>query len=319
MSTMLLLVMVVGLLALLAVDAPGEDRSRPVEIGDLRPFTDTHLYLGEYQTGLYPGGVNEIPAAHRDAGVRIAAKIKPLDTGGHRDDKNGRILALVMGHSNCLQYFGAFQKRLEREAARLHPRFEMINAAVGGQQLPEIRRLEGPVWDKATQLLSLPGYSNKQVQVLFLHTTYHGWKNLRDAPPGPFPQTMQQMRDDLAAVLRHVQTLYPNLKMVYLTSDGLRRFTGFEPDVWREAFAIKWLITAQINGEGWAAHGKGDAGLPWMAWGPYIWDPTWDESHFTDGVHPSPKAREVFVEKYFDHLSADPTAQGWMFALDRKE
>ena len=38
----------------------------------------------------------------------------------------------------------------------------------------EISRLQGPVWDQARKQLSRPGYSPRQVQVLFLHTTYHG-------------------------------------------------------------------------------------------------------------------------------------------------
>ena len=50
-------------------------------------------------------------------------------------------------------------------------------------------------------------------------------------------------------MLEHAAKTYPNLKVAYLTSDGLRRFTGFEPHVWQEAFAFKWLIESQINGE----------------------------------------------------------------------
>jgi hypothetical protein len=287
---------------------PVQADARDSDVDGLRPFTDGANYLGEYETGLYPGGTNEIPSSHLEAGRKIGATIRPLDVDGNPDERAGRVVALVMGHSNCKQYFAALQDKLRAEPSSIRPRFEMLSAAVNGNQLPEIRRLSGPVWDKADELLSRPGYSPKQVRVLFLHTTYHGWKNLTDAPPGPFPQTMQRMRDDLAAVLRHAAEKFPNLKVVYLTSDGLRRYTGFEPHVWQESFAIKWLIEAQINGD------ESARGLPWLQWGPYLWDPTWDRSYFTDGVHPSAKAREVFVSKYWRFLSDDPVAQAWLFA-----
>jgi hypothetical protein len=280
----------------------------------LRPFTEGAAYLGKHPTGLYPKQSNEIPKAHQQAGVRVAAGIRPLDAEGKPDEAGGRIIALVMGHSNCRMYFTALGEHLRRQAERLHPRFELLNAAVGGQQLPEIHRLRGPVWDLAARLLKRPGYSPLQVQVLFLHTTYHGAGNRQNRPPGAFPQTMQRMRRDLADVLGHCVKTYPNLRIAYLTCDGLRHFTGFEPHVWREAFAFKWLIEGQIRGEeGTSFQDVGGKArrMPWLQWGPYIWDNTWDRSYFTDGVHPAPKAREIFVRKYWAHLAADPVARSW--------
>ena len=298
-----------------AVD-PAPAQPEAFDPATLKPFTDGAKYLEKYETGLYPGGKNEIPAEHRKAGVRVAAAIVPLDVDGKPDPANGKVLALVMGHSNCRMYFDALQQHLKQHADELNPRFEMLNAAVGGQQLPEIRALRGRVWDLATQLLSRPGYSPKQVQVLFLHTTYHGANNGSHRPPGPFPETMQQMQKDLATVLAHCIQIYPNLKVAYLTCDGFRHFTGFEPHVWQEAFAFKWLVESQIKGDEHAAF-EDKPGRPrvspWLEWGPYIWDNTWDRSWFTDGVHPAPKARDVFVNKYWRLLAADPVAAPWLW------
>lgn len=56
----------------------------------LKPFTSGALYLGKYETGLYPGGKNERPPAHREIGERLAATIRPLDTEGRLDDQ-GRV------------------------------------------------------------------------------------------------------------------------------------------------------------------------------------------------------------------------------------
>ena len=287
----------------------------------LSPFTEGKPYLGRYETGLYGGGGNEMPKAHQEAGLRLAAGIQPLDASGKADAESGKIIALVLGHSNTHDYFSALQEHFRRHAARLRGGFELLDAAVGGQQLPEIRPLKGRVWDKAAALLDRPGYSPCQVQVLFLHTTYPGAHNQAKRPPGPFPETMQKMRQDLAAVLEHCARIYPNLKLAYLTCDGLRHYTGFEPHVWQEAFAVKWLIEAQVKGEDWAAYEAREARdgkearprrLPWLAWGPYIWDNTWDRGYFTDGVHPAAKAREIFVGKYAKFLLTDPVSKAWL-------
>jgi hypothetical protein len=304
-----------------AILALGQDRpaGRPTfnptfDVSTLRPFTEGAAYLDKYETRLYPGS-NEIPQAHQEAGVRLAATIQPLDVGGKPDAANGKILALVMGHSNCRLYFDALGAELKKRAGELHPRFELLNASVGGQQLPELRTFAGPVYERAKKLLAGGGYAAAQVQVLFLHTTYHGAGNVGNKPPRPFPQGMQSMQADLAALLEHCVKLYPNLKIAYLTSDGLRHYTCFEPHVWQEAFAFKWLIESQIKGQAAAAF-EDQPGrprrLPWLQWGPYIWDNTWDRSYFSDGVHPVDKARAIFVQKYWALLSHDPVARPWL-------
>ena len=118
----------------------------------LQPFTEGKRYRDEFETGLYPGGKSEMPAIHRQAGERVAATIRPLDVDGAVDEQSGRILGLVLGHSNCSMYFGALQRHLAQQRDKLHPRFELVNAAVGGQQLPEIVGLRGGVWDRAQSL-----------------------------------------------------------------------------------------------------------------------------------------------------------------------
>jgi hypothetical protein len=327
---------------------PANKDSTGFDPAALKPFTAGEPYLGVYETGLYPGAQNEPPAAHRAAGERLAATIRPLDAEGQPDELRGRVLGLVLGHSNARMYFGALRRflgtphpELEQASPRagylanfdalwqeaserltgrgvrptgLHPRFALLNAAVGGQQLPQLVALQGPVWDRAHALTHQPGYSPEQVQALFLHTTYHGARNRDGAPPGPFPDTMQQMQRGLATVLGHCVRTYPNLKIAYLTADGFRHHTGYEPHVWQEAFAVKWLIERQINGEPDTAYAGDARRLPWLQWGPYIWDNTWDASYFTDGVHPAAEALAIFVEQYWRHLSRDRVARPWLLA-----
>jgi hypothetical protein len=129
---------------------------------------------------------------------------------------------------------------------------------------------------------------------------------------------MVRMKEDLAKVPQHVLTVYPNVKLAYLTCDGFRHFTGFEPHVWREAFAFKWLIQEQIQGAEAAAFEGEKRRLPWLQWGPYVWDNAWGRDFFTDGVHPAPKAQEIFVQKYWDFLRKDPVAAPWLFRPEAK-
>jgi hypothetical protein len=294
----------------------------------LELFTAGKPYLGEYETGLYPGGVNEMPAEHRRAGERVAAGIRPLDAEG-KPSENGWIAGLIFGHSNARQYFMAIQDDWLANRDALHPRLEILNAATAAQQLPEIRRLEGVVWDRADRLLRQPGYRRKpmfadepltrrQVQVLFLHTTFNsaGSPTGQGPPPPKFPDSMRKMQEDMAAVLEHCVNIYPNLRIAYLTCDGLRHYTGMEPHVWREAFALKWLIESQIRGEPGTEFEDRPGRprrLPYLCWGPYIWDNAWDRSYFTDGVHPAPKALEIVAAKYREHLRTDSIARPWMF------
>lgn len=75
---------------------------------------------------------------------------------------------------------------------------------------------------------------------------------------------------------------------------------------------MKWLIASQIAGEPGTAFAGADHPLPWLSWGPYLWDNSWDRTFFTDGVHPAPKAQSIFVDMYWRHLSQDSAARPWL-------
>ena len=126
------------------------------------------------------------------------------------------------------------------------------------------------------------------------------------------------MKAAVAKVLNHCIDEFPNLKIAYLTSDGLRHFSGLEPHAWQMGFTVKWLTESQINGEPGTAFEGENRTIPWLAWGPYIWDNTWDVSYFTDRVHVSPKEREIFVERFWHLLSTDSVARAWFLRYPEK-
>src|ERR1039457_1324950 len=66
----------------------------------LTPLSElgTAKYKGE-DGGLYGGGKNEPPAAHRSAWVKACAQVQPLDAEG-RPAKDGKVVLLTVGFSN---------------------------------------------------------------------------------------------------------------------------------------------------------------------------------------------------------------------------
>ncbi len=289
----------------------------------LAPLTKGGLYLGKYEMGLYPDGNNEMPEAYRKTGERLAASIRPLDTSGKPDAKNGKILLLSVGHSNGRYYFGALEDKLRQNASELHPRFEFINAAVPGAGLLRMKnwQTEPPQsksWLRAKELTSRAGYSPLQVQALLFIATDSPAHPKALLPQPQFPKQIEEMQRNLGMVLARFAKDFPNLKIAYLMSDGLRHYSGVEPYAYQEGFAVKWLIESQIKKQpGTAFEGKSRK-LPWLAWGPYIWDNSWDESYFLDGTHAAPMARAVFVEKTWQLFTSDSVAKPWFLRESTK-
>ncbi len=98
MVRMMLLSMLCAAVAMAMWPLRGQERklgaASPTSTFDpstLKRFTDGGLYLDKYEMGLYPGGKNDMPEAHRRAGERMAATIRPLDTSSRPDEREGRI------------------------------------------------------------------------------------------------------------------------------------------------------------------------------------------------------------------------------------
>ncbi len=297
-------------------DKPRPPKGYDFDHKTLAPLTKVGLYLGKYEMGLYPGGKNEMPEAHRKAGERLAASIRPLDTSGKPDETDGKILLLAVGHSNGRYYFGALEDKLRQHAAELHPRFEFINAAVPGAGLLRMKNWateppQSKSWQRAKELTSRPGYSPLQVQALLFIASDSPAHPKALLPQPQFPTQIEELQRKQSTVLARFAKDYPNLQVAFLMSDGLRHYSGVEPYAYQEGFGVKWLIESQINNKPGTVFEGEDRKLPWLAWGPYIWDNSWDESYFLDGTHAAPKARAVFVEKCWQLFTSDSVAQPW--------
>jgi hypothetical protein len=297
------------------------------------------LYLGQFQGGLYPGGVNTVPGGHAAEGLTRASAIQPRDTnGGPAGD--GVYVLLSVGMSNTTQEFcsqNGFEPCDEwtfAGQAADHPFLSstglvIANGARGGQAATSLDSLTDQNWNRVRDdVLAPAGLTETQVQVLWV----------KQANPGPSVSLPAAGADayalqaSLGDIARAASVRYPNLQMIFFTS---RIYAGYasttanpEPYAYESGFSVKWLIEAQIQ----QMAGGGvdpiagnlnydDGTAPWLAWGWYPWADgltprsdglVWECSEFSgDGSHPAFGAEEKVGGNLLDFFLASPFTQPW--------
>lgn len=299
----------------------------------LVPLTDlgAGLYKG-FAGGLYPDGENDIPAEHFAAGLQMMQKIQPLNAAGE-PDPNGKIVLISIGMSNAKQEFAAFIP-IAQAFPELNSKLVIVNGALASQDASKWSILNGNAWQNLATKLSEAGVTAQQVQVAWV-------KNAMPAALGPqtFPERAQWLQDFMKSGVVNLKTLYPNVRIAYLTS---RIYAGYattplnpEPFAYEGGFAMKWLIGAQIEGDSTLAFDGPDPQAPWLAWGPYLWADglgsdgvvggvpgrsdglEWECTDYqNDGTHPGPATGAPKVGQFLlDFFTTHPTAQPW-FAPD---
>jgi hypothetical protein len=286
----------------------------------LTPLTDlgAHSYNGE-PGGLYPGGSNVRPASHETAGLARARSIVPLDRDG-RPDPNGRYVLVSIGMSNTTQEFSAFRTLAGSDPGK-DPHLAIVDGAQGGQTAQLWASPGCQCWSVLGDRLAAAGVTARQVSV--------AWIKQADAnPTSGWPAYARTLKDELAAILSMLAVRFPNLRLVYLSS---RIYGGYalsnlnpEPYAYESAFAVKWLVADQLQGVGGLAYDTGDStgGVPWIAWGPYLWADgltprsdglTWGCSDLTttDGTHPSSTGQRKVAELLLSFFHTDSTARAW--------
>ncbi len=227
--------------------------------------------------------------------MRVAA-IEPLDTAGE-PDPSGKYGLISIGYSNSTQEFCSqnsappcnpwtFMGQAAANPDVNHSTLAIVNGAKGGQDIPNWDQPTDPNYDRIIgEWLTPNGLSEKQIQAAWVDAAIaHPTVSLPD-PQADAYQIVQGLGD----VVRSLKTRYPNLQQVFFSS---RTYGGYattaqnpEPYAYETAYAVKWLIQAQIN----QMNGGGidplagdldyDSGVvPWMAWGPYMW---------ADGLNPA--------------------------------
>ena len=283
------------------------------------PLNDllTQLYKG-YAGGLYPNEQNELPPAHLALGLARAAEVTPI---------NGKIVLLSIGVSNTSTEFQRFQQLLAA-----YPEKNSVLVAVNGAQGDKpvtswvkiwitktshgiTKTYLAPVYQEIDKRLAAAGVTRSQVRAV--------WFKLPDRLANqPFPDAWLTHAEQTRTVLRNLKTLYPNIKLAFLTS---RIYGGYstnvnhvEPDAYQHGFAYKWVVESQIDGTGNlnADLALGPVVSPWIGWGPYVWADgliprsdglTWACSDFqSDGVHPAPSGADKVATRLLDFFKTSP-------------
>lgn len=285
------------------------------------PDLGTSLYHGE-QGGLYPGGRNTPPAAHRDAGLALAARIVPLDAEG-KPAETGRIVLLSIGMSNTTQEFTAFQQLAARDGT-LSPKLAIVDGAQNGQVARITADPKANFWSVVAERLTAAGVTARQVEVVWL-------KQANPQPTEPFPAEARRLQADIVATLHNLHDRFPNLKIAYLSS---RIYGGYattplnpEPHAYETGFAVKWAVADQIAGSPALNYdpARGPVRSPWIVWGPYLWADGVKgrkqdslvylrEDLGPDGTHPSESGRRKVAVQLLQFLKTDATAAPWFLA-----
>lgn len=306
-------------LTLIALALPGTLAAQV----ELIPLTD--LGAGHYQGfegGLYPGGLNEPPEAHRAAGRDALAQIRPRDITGAIDTVNGRIVLLSIGMSNATQEFSEFRKLAAADSTK-SPRVVIVDGAQGGQTAAIIAQSTAEFWNVVDRRLQSAGVTPAQVQVAWV-------KEANARPTGSFPGHADTLSRQLELIVQILRDRFPNISVAYLSS---RTYGGFatttlnpEPYAYESGFSIRWLIERQIAGDPDLAHGQPDSPAPWLAWGPYLWANgttprgdglIWERGDFVDdGTHPSQSGRAKVADMLLRFFRTDELARQWYLRPD---
>ncbi len=297
------------------------------------------LYLGQFQGGLYPGGANQPPAAHHAEGVTRAQALEPLDALG-LPDPEGKIVLVSIGMSNTTQEFCSqsglppcdawtFMGRAAADVRVDHDALALVNGAKGGQVAASWDSPADPNYDRIRDTWLTPlGLTEAQVQAAWV-------KVANAAPTVGLPAANADARallGSMGAIARALKARYPNLQLAFFSS---RIYAGYastglnpEPFAYESAFAVKWLVEAQIEqmagGPVDPIAGDLDHGgvAPWLAWGPYLWADglvprasdglVWRCQDFqSDGTHPAQSGESKVGLLLLRHFLNAPYTAPW--------
>ena len=289
------------------------------------PDLGAATYQG-FQGGLYPDGSDTVPAAHEAAGLAQAALVQPLNSAGLPDPMHGQIGLISIGLSNTMfeVSYGpdSFKPRADADPSK-NPKVTIVNGAQGGEDASHWTDPLDETWTVLALRLKTAGVSPLQVQVAWM-------KHALEFPDtyGAFPAHAQTLQTDMEAIMRIARSMYPNLRIVYVSS-RTRAYTeeigtfSPEPFAYESGFAVKWMIADQINGINNLNFdpAKGPVVAPYLKWASYLWaDGTTPRSDgFTwlckdlqvDFTHPSTSGVAKVADQLLAFFKTDPTTSSW--------
>ncbi len=306
----------------------------------VRPITDMPIgtrYKG-LPGGLYAGETNTPHPAHDLAGRVAAAKVVPRLKNG-APNSAGQFVFLTLGFSNAAQEGCAkvtvtafppcnawsFIGQARADAQVRAKTLTFFPGAMAGQA--------NDSWDQASdsdydlvETRMAGAISPAQVAVIWFKIAHRG-------PTVALPANNADAYDLVISTgnaIRAMRARYPHLAQVYLSP---RIYSGYnndplnpEPYAYESAFAVRWVIEAQIHqrltGQVDPLAGNlGGSTFPWVGWGPYLWANgtvarqdglTWKLTDFEkDRVHPSKAGETKFASRMATFFKNSPYSACW--------
>jgi hypothetical protein len=319
---------------------PPPNPSEPVALIDLVGGT----YTG-FVGGLYPAS-NDPPPDHAGFGAAMARATEPRRADG-QPDPAGKVVLLSISMSNATQEWchqdshggaGAppcnpwtLMGQAASDPAVNHTTLVIANGAQGGQSLETWDDPDDANYNRVRdEVLPAFGVTEAQVQAVWMKVAMQG-EPTRPALPDPGADAYVE-EATIGDVMRALAVRYPNLRQVFFTS---RIYAGYgaptenspEPYAYETGFATKWAIEAQIvqRSTGSIDPQAGDlSGVPFMAWGPYLWAPGavprldglfWPREYFDrDGIHPSELGEDRVADYLLAFFKGSPFTSCWFLA-----
>jgi hypothetical protein len=291
--------------------------ARPAVFGLPTPLNDlTGMYMGQ-DGGLYGGGRNQPDPLFAAAVSGELARIVPRDARGVASP-TGRIGLVALGQSTTRMYFSTFEAFVRANAPKLN-RITTVNAGQDGNVLQTWAGSDGP-WATTVRRVQSVGLSNAQVQVAWLQMA-----QIYPVQQGDFAQRTASFDARLHAVLVRAKQLFPNLRLVLLSSSMSTEYAGHtvlpEPYAYEDAFAVRAAVEQQAAGDprwNWNP-ARGKPVSPVLLWGPYVWATrqprsdgfSWTPGDTYDGVHPTARGANKIASLLYRQLAGDPLERTW--------
>jgi hypothetical protein len=255
----------------------GQNRDCTRKYSHLTALNDlgTGYYLGE-QGGLYPGGSNECPQDHLDAGIRIGESIVPLDANGNEDPENGVILLISVGMSNARWEFKRFMEDVEDNPA-VNPKLVLLNG--GGPFRNYCQRMAADIGEIAKNVKT----NFENVRLLYCTSRVYGNYTIIEKRSEPISyETGFGFKWAIEAQIEGD----PELNYDPRQGKVMAPWMSWGPYMWADGIFPR------------------SDGLIWHC----------EDFEEDDGYHPEDGAKQKMSDALMDFFSTDPTAATWFLA-----
>lgn len=273
-------------------------------------------YMG-FEGGLYDG-TNVMPAAHASAAPVLS----------------GPVVMLSLGMSNARQFWCSGSGQVSSNGPCDAVSFMASNSAVPSVDFCNYAANfhTAPFWTGIAprgnygwgtspptgDRLGQCGLTNADPDVVWVQLA----NNMQQLPGPALPDPnadAYRMVEQFGDMLRKMSVEMPNVRQVFFSP---RRHAECaspssvnpEPYAYETGWAIKWLIGAQITqrASNQVDPRAGDllGAVPWIDWGPYLWDDSEPCSTFSDGIHPNNVGRTIVSAALDDFFNASAQT-GW--------